>query len=456
MADSLAFPESIEWRKKVHDYFGDAIYKDWFEQVVEDRFEDRCLHLVAPSAFVKDWISSHYLDAVRSILTKDASVCESVMLTAKNVSTTVQDEHGQTSARTVPDHHISTDHDADIPTSFLDPRLTFDRFVVGKPNEFAYAAAKRIAESDDAVYNPLFLYGPVGHGKTHLMHSIAHAIHEKYGHRKKVLYLSAEKFMYYFIRALRFKNVMTFKERFRSVHVLMIDDVQFISGKDATQEEFFHTFNALVDAKRQVIVSADQSPSDLQGMQERMRSRLGWGLVADLHPTTYELRISILQSKAAQHNMVLSNDILEFMAEHIASNVRELEGALVRLAAHHSLVGRPLDLDCVRRLLKDVLAPPARSVSIEDIERKVCGYFHVRVTDLHSAKRARNISRPRQVAMFLAKQLTSTSLPAIGRYFGGRDHTTVMHAITAIDGLMARDVAIKEAVTLLRQSLENE
>lgn len=445
------------WRSILKSYFGESIYQDWFQQIKESSFENGKLVLCAPSFFVKDWVCSHYMEDAEKVLIQGLPDCCSVSLKFEVPDDERQDT--QSVLRKKPAMKETSDllggNHQDIPTSFLDPRFTFDHFVVGKPNEFAYAAAKRIAESDEAIYNPLFLYGPVGHGKTHLMHSIAHAIKDRYGASKKVLYLSAERFMYYFIRALRFKNMMAFKERFRSVHVLMIDDVQFISGKDATQEEFFHTFNALVDAKRQVIVSADQSPSDLDGLQERMRSRLGWGLVADLHPTTYELRISILQSKAEQHRLALSNEVLEFLAENISSSVRELEGALVRLAAHHSLVGKKIDLECVQKILKDVLAPPARSVSIEDIERKVCDYFHVRVTDLHSVKRSRNISRPRQIAMFLSKHLTTESLPSIGRYFGGRDHTTVMHGIAAIERLIARDLSIKESVNLLRQSLES-
>ena len=347
MSDVSLFGQKNEsgWRQVLKSYFGDTIYQDWFCQIEEGCFDKGQLVLFAPSFFVKDWVQSNYMESATKILTRDLQGCTSVVLQA----CVADDETGQDSfvrkpiIREITDS-VEEDH-RDIPTSFLDPRFTFDHFVVGKPNEFAYAAAKRIAESEEAIYNPLFLYGPVGHGKTHLMHSIAHSIKQRYGDRKKVLYLSAEKFMYYFIRALRFKNMIAFKERFRSVHVLMIDDVQFISGKDATQEEFFHTFNALVDEKRQVIVSADQSPSDLDGLKERMRSRLGWGLVADLHTTTYELRISILQSKSAQHQLSLSNDVFEFLAENISSNVRELEGALVRLAAHHSLVGKKLDLD---------------------------------------------------------------------------------------------------------------
>jgi chromosomal replication initiator protein len=343
----------------------------------------------------------------------------------------------------------------DIPTMSLDPRFTFEKFVVGKPNEFAYAAACRVAETIDAVYNPLFLYGPVGHGKTHLMHSMAHVMMRQSKGQVKILYLSAEKFMYYFIRALRYKTILSFKERLRSVDVLMVDDVQFISGKESTQEEFFHTFNALVDLGKQVIISADQSPADLNGIQERMKSRLGCGLVADLHPTTYELRVGILQSKALAHGVELPEDIIDFLASHMTASVRELEGALTRVIAHSSLVGRTLTVDLARTLLKDSLRPHSRDVTIDDIQKKVTAYFRIKISDLNSPKRARSIVRPRQIAMYLAKCLTTVSLPAIGRHFGGRDHTTVMHSVATITELIQRDTALREDVTLLRHSLEN-
>ena len=294
----------------------------------------------------------------------------------------------------------------------------------------------------------------MGLGKTHLMHAIAWAIRQKDPSRK-VIYLSAEKFMYQFIRALRFKDTMAFKQQFRSVDVLMIDDVQFISGKDSTQEEFFHTFNALVDQNRQVIVSADKSPSDLEGMEERLRSRLGWGLVADIHPTTYELRLSILESKAEALRADIPLKVREFLAHKITSNVRELEGALNRIVAHSELVGRSITLETTQEVLHDLLRANDRRVTIDEIQKRVAEHFNIRVADMHSARRARAVARPRQVAMYLAKQLTARSLPEIGRKFGGRDHTTVMHAVKKVEELRATDPAFAEDVELLRRMLEN-
>jgi chromosomal replication initiator protein len=337
----------------------------------------------------------------------------------------------------------------------LDPRLNFENFVVGKPNEFAHAAARRVADSESVPFNPLFLYGGVGLGKTHLMHAIAWQIRNRKT-KRKVLYLSAEQFMYRFIRALRFKDTMAFKEQFRSVDVLMIDDIQFICGnKDSTQEEFFHTFNALVDQNRQIVISADKSPSNLEGMEERLRSRLGWGLVADIHPTTYELRLGILQSKVDAARVKVPSKVLEFLAHKITSNVRELEGALNRIAAHVELVGRPITIESTQDLLRDLLRANDRRVTIDEIQRKVAEHFNMRVADMHSERRARSVARPRQVAMFLSKQLTERSLPEIGRKFGGRDHTTVMHAVKKVEELMANDQSFAEDIELLRRTLSN-
>jgi chromosomal replication initiator protein len=336
----------------------------------------------------------------------------------------------------------------------LDHRFTFDNFITGTPNELAFAAARRVAESETVPFNPLFLYGGVGLGKTHLMHAIAWHIRERHPQRR-VLYLSAEKFMYQFIRALRFKDTVAFKELFRSVDVLMIDDVQFISGKDSTQDEFFHTFNALVDQNRQVVISADKSPNDLDGMEDRLKSRLGWGLVADIHPTDYELRLGILQSKAEDLPVPIPAKVLEFLAHKITSNVRELEGALIRISAHAQLVGREITLESTAESLKDLLKANDKRVTIEEIQKRVAAHFNIRVAEMHSARRSRAVARPRQIAMYLAKQLTQRSLPDIGRKFGGRDHTTVMHAVKKVDELRAADRHFDEDVDMLRRMLES-
>ena len=351
-----------------------------------------------------------------------------------------------------------TPADEDLQSAPLDPRCTFESFVVGKPNELAHAAARRVAETADATFNPVFLYGGVGLGKTHLMHAIGW--HLKRNRPKcKVLFLSAEHFMYRFVQALRFRDTMTFKRQFRSVDVLMIDDVQFIAGKESTQEEFFHTFNALIDQKKQIVISGDRSPDRIDGLEERICSRLQWGLVVDIHPTDYELRLGILQSKAetiAANNPSFEYDpkVLEFLAHRISSNVRVLEGALTRLFAFASLVGRRITLDMTQECLADLLRTADRKVTIDEIKRKVADHYNLRLSDLISARRARAVARPRQVAMFLAKSLTSKSLPEIGRGFGGRDHTTVIHAVRKVEQLRETDSQLADDIELLRRMLE--
>ena len=290
------------------------------------------------------------------------------------------------------------------------------------------------------------------------MHAIAWEIKE-HNPQTKILYLSAEQFMYRFVQALRFKDTMSFKELFRSVDVLMVDDVQFIAGKNSTQDEFFHTFNALIDQNKQIIISADRAPGEIDGLEDRIKSRLQWGLVVDLHPTDYELRLGILQSKAETQyvhypEVTLAEGVLEFIAHRISNNVRVLEGALTRLFAFASLVGREVTLDVVQECLADILRASDRKVTVDEIIRKVADHYNLRLNDILSPRRARSVARPRQIAMFLAKRLTSKSLPEIGRSFGGRDHTTIIHGVKKIEELRAIDSQIAEDVELLRRMLE--
>ena len=343
-------------------------------------------------------------------------------------------------------------------TAPLDKRFTFDRFVVGKPNELAHAAARRVAEGGPVTFNPLFLYGGVGLGKTHLMHAIAHELAAR-NPEMNVLYLSAEQFMYRFVQALRDRKMMDFKEIFRSVDVLMVDDVQFIAGKDSTQEEFFHTFNALVDQNKQIIISGDRAPGEIKDLEDRVKSRLQCGLVVDLHPTDYELRLGILQSKVEMQmanypGLEIDAGVLEFLAHRISTNVRVLEGALTRLFAFASLVGREINMELTQDCLSDVLRASERKITVEEIQRKVSDHYNIRLSDMIGPKRLRSYARPRQMAMYLCKQLTSRSLPEIGRRFGGRDHTTVMHGVRRIEELKQQDVQIAEDLELLRRALE--
>jgi chromosomal replication initiator protein len=464
--------------------FGEAAFRSWLQPLSVMSIEDGEVSVAVPSRFLRDWIIKDYADRILSLWTAENAAVTSidfVVVPGMNDDAAApegpplipsppvgvvsaaspeaeppapQPARGaaRKTAKPAPEPRPAEMVDG-LDTSGLDPRFSFENFVVGKPNEFAHAAARRVAESESVPFNPLFLYGGVGLGKTHLMHAIAWQIGKRKA-KRKVLYLSAEQFMYRFIRALRFKDTMAFKEQFRSVDVLMIDDIQFICGnKDSTQEEFFHTFNALVDQNRQIVISADKSPSDLEGMEERLRSRLGWGLVADIHPTTYELRLGILQAKADSLKQKVPLKVQEFLAHKITSNVRELEGALNRIVAHADLVGRPVTIETTQELLRDLLRANDRRVTIDEIQRKVAEHFNMRVSDMHSERRARAVARPRQVAMFLAKSLTSRSLPEIGKKFGGRDHTTVMHAVKKVEELMASDHSFAEDIELLRRTL---
>ena len=433
-------------RGRIRQKVGEAQFKSWIKILV---LEGRVV-LSAPNNFVRTRIIEQYLDLIKSYwLVQNVKINDVQIIVSKKKQ---ESKPYQSKFSTV--NFEKKDDLVQSISSDLDTRFTFSNFIVGKPNELAFAAARRVSESEDVPFNPLFLYSGVGLGKTHLMHAIAHEIKRRNPIRR-VIYMSAEKFMYHFIKALRYKNTVAFKEQFRNVDVLMIDDVQFISGKDSTQEEFFHTFNALVDQNKQLIISADKSPQDLEGIEERMRSRLGWGLVADIHPLTYELRLGILQAKEEKLSATIPNNILEFLAHKITTNVRELEGALNRLSAFSSLVGREINQEMADDLLKDLLRSSQKRVNIEEIQKRVSQHFNVKMSDMSSARRSRTIARPRQVAMYLSKNLTSRSLPEIGRRFGNRDHTTVIHAVKKVEELREKDLSFDEDVQLLIRMLES-
>ena len=476
-------------RGRLRTEVGEAAFRSWLKPLTLVSHKGSVVRMSVPTRFMRDWVNGNYAERIRDLWREEIPEVSGVEVvvqpqarpaaqagamgaaaagraaaplgangggaaetaTAASMPAPAINSSGNATAQQRDGAEVERDREICAP---LDPRFTFNDFVVGKPNELAYAAARRVAEADNVPFNPLFLYGGVGLGKTHLMHAIAWQLKQQQPH-KRIIYLSAEKFMYQFIRALRTKDTMSFKEQFRSVDVLMIDDVQFISGREATQEEFFHTFNTLVDHNRQIVISADKSPSDLEGVDERMRSRFGWGLVADLHPTTYELRLGILQSKSEQMTTEIPPKVMEFLAHKITSNVRELEGALNRIVAHATLVGRPITLENTQEVLHDLLRANDRRVTIEEIQKRVAEHYNIRLADMHSARRARAVARPRQIAMYLAKQLTARSLPEIGRKFGGRDHTTVMHAVRKVEELKSCDNEFCEDVELLRRMLES-
>ena len=473
-------------RARLQAEVGEVEYRTWLRQMTLAGMEGDEVTVNLPTRFLRDWVSTRYGDRLRALWQSEnidvrrveISVGQAPVPAPLSASpagapiTRVEVVRPAAPAPAPPQQTLSTtpaptpapangwnderiEPKSDLAAP-LDPRFTFEGFVVGKPNEFAYACARRVAERPSSPgFNPLFLYGGVGLGKTHLMHAIAWELTDRTTAPVSVAYMSAEKFMYRFIAAIRSQSTMEFKENLRSVDVLMIDDLQFLIGKDNTQEEFFHTFNYLVEQGKQIVVSADKSPSDLNGLEHRLRTRLGCGMVADLHSTTYELRISILEAKAARAGVDVPVKVLEFLAHKITSNVRELEGALNRLVAHANLFGRPVTLETTHEVLHDILKAHDRRVTIEEIQKKVAEHYSIRLTDMSSARRARAVARPRQVAMYLAKQLTSRSLPEIGRKFGNRDHTTVMHAVSRVTELMDRDGTFAEDVELLRRLLES-
>ncbi len=440
-------------REELIKRVGKNNYVTWIEPLKLSLLTNGVARFEVPTIFFGDWVQRNYADHIRSQLATAGSPVD-------RVEFSVGSEAAPRPApvKPAPKPVRARAQDDELPGAPLDARFTFDSFVVGKPNELAHAAARRVAEGGPVTFNPLFLYGGVGLGKTHLMHAIAHELQARRPDLR-VLYLSAEQFMYRFVQALRERQIMDFKELFRSVDVLMVDDVQFIAGKDSTQEEFFHTFNALVDQNKQIVISADRAPGEIKDLEERIRSRLQCGLVVDLHPTDYELRLGILQQKVDYYRsqyrgLVLADGVLEFLAHRITTNVRVLEGALTRLFAFASLVGREITLDLATDCLADILRSSDRKLTIEEIQRKVAEHYNIRLSDMIGPKRMRTIARPRQVAMYLAKQLTPRSLPEIGRRFGGRDHTTIMHGVRKIEELMAIDSQLADDLQLLRRLLQ--
>ncbi|MEL6608781.1 MAG: chromosomal replication initiator protein DnaA [Pseudomonadota bacterium] len=430
---------------------GANAYVTWIEPLEFDSVANGVATFHVPTTFVGNYVDQNFGD----------QIVYQMRLKGVEVDRLAFEVPANTPARPTSTETVAMQDDEDgidLGGAKLDSRFTFDGFIVGKPNELAHAAAKRVASGGDVTFNPLFLYGGVGLGKTHLMHAIAWELRER-SPEKTVLYLSAEQFMYRFVQSLRERKMMDFKSLFRSVDVLMVDDVQFLAGKDSTQEEFFHTFNALVDQNKQIIISGDRAPGEIKNLEDRIASRLSSGLVVDLHPTDFELRLGILQSKVEMYRksypgLVIQEGVLNFLAHRISTNVRVLEGALTRLFAFASLVHKEITMELTQDCLSDILRASDRKITVEEIQRRVSEHYNIRLSDMIGPKRVRTFARPRQVAMYLSKKLTRRSLPDIGRRFGGRDHTTVMHGVKRIEELMAQDSQIADDLEMLRRALE--
>ncbi|MGK0673774.1 MAG: chromosomal replication initiator protein DnaA [Halothiobacillaceae bacterium] len=414
--------------------------------------EDGHLRLLAPNRFVQDWVRQNFLARIES-LARDASGNDGFKVSlevgssprpraaapipAASVTSTATVER-----RNAP-REESTAHN-------LNPAFTFTSFVGGKSNQLARAAAMQVAENPGSSYNPLFIYGGVGLGKTHLMHAIGNQMVAN-NPAARVLYLHSERYVQDMIRAIQHNAINEFKQFYRSLNLLLIDDIQFFAGKDRSQEEFFHTFNALMESGQQIVMSCDRYPKEIEGLEERLKSRFGWGLTVAIEPPELETRVAILQSKAEQYGIELPSEVAFFIAKRIRSNIRELEGALRRVMASSQFTGRPITLDFTREALKDLIALQDRLVTIDNIQKTVAQYYKLKVDDLLSERRSRSVTRPRQMAMALAKELTNHSLPEIGQAFGGRDHTTVIHACRKIAELRESDSRLAEDyITLLR------
>jgi chromosomal replication initiator protein len=401
------------------------------------------LRLLAPNRFVMDWVRDRFLPRI-SKLARDL---------AEDRERRILLEVG--AMREAPAADVDIPGPASLavtPGSGLNPAYTFESFVEGKSNQFALAAARQVAENPGRAYNPLFIYGGVGLGKTHLMHSVGQLIQER-NPQARVAYVHSERFVNDMVRALQHNTINEFKRQYRTLDALLIDDIQFFVGKERSQEEFFHTFNALLEGRQQVILTCDRYPKEVEGLEERLKSRFGWGLTVPIEPPELETRVAILMQKALRENLVLPSEVAFFIAQRVSSNIRELEGALRRVAANAQFTGQAVTLESTREWLKDILARQERLITLDNIQKTVADYFHVRVGDMLSKRRSRSIARPRQIAMSLAKELTTHSLPEIGDAFGGRDHTTVLHACRKVRELRGLDVRFNEDYQTLIRTL---
>ena len=424
-------------------------------QAIEDKEQ---LRLLAPNRFVQDWVKQNYLKQIQPLaqsLTNNPSL--TVIIEVGSAAKPKPNSPPSNAATDTIRAKKSTNIASESPEQFehnLNKTFTFDAYVSGKSNQLARAAAIQVAENPGSSYNPLFIYGGVGLGKTHLMHAIGNQIIER-NVNARILYLHSERYMQDMVRSIQGNTVNTFKQFYRSLNVLLIDDIQFFAGKDRTQEEFFHTFNVLMENGQQIVMSCDRYPKEIEGLEERLKSRFGWGLTVAIEPPELETRVAILQSKAELMGVNLPHEVAFFIGKRIRSNIRELEGALRRVIATSQFIGAPITLDSAKEALKDLIALQNRMVTIENIQKTVAQYFKVKIEDILSAGRSRSIARPRQVAMSLAKELTNHSLPEIGKAFGGRDHTTVIHACRKIAELREEDSRIEEDYLTLLRTLTN-
>jgi chromosomal replication initiator protein len=402
------------------------------------------LRIGAPNRFSRDWLTQHHIDALQHAAAEVIGGHPRISIVVDDSITPAVDDAPPPAPAGRPANPGSTEG--------LNPRYTFDTFVVGSSNQFAQAACQAVAELPSKAYNPLFIYGGVGLGKTHLLHAVGHETVRLF-QGMTVVYLSSERFTNELINAIRYDRTAEFRARYRTIDLLLIDDIQFISGKERTQEEFFHTFNDLYESRKQIIVSSDCSPKDIPEIEERLRSRFEWGLIADIQPPDFETRVAILKKKAAVERVRLADDVAYLIASRVKSNIRELEGSLTRMIAFCALTGREMSVDLAQEVLSDLWGDEEKVITIEQIQRKVSDFFGVKLSDLKAKNRTKAVAFPRQVAMYLARQLTHSSLSEVGRAFGGKDHTTVLHAVDKIQTLLQEDPKLRKTVDGLIQGI---
>lgn len=448
----LSFEIEEIWQKTldiIEKQISKPSFETWIKPAKPFQFQNNIMVIEVPNDFAKDWLESRYYDLIKDCL--EDVINHEVGLSF--ILPSLVQPQGQDFIQNI---YTSFKNNTDeVFTTYLNPKYTFDTFVVGNSNRFAHAAALAVAESPAKSYNPLFIYGGVGLGKTHLMQAIGHYI-LSINPAIKVVYVSSEKFTNELINSIRDDKTVEFRNRYRNMDILLIDDIQFLAGKERTQEEFFHTFNALYEANKQIIISSDRPPKEIPTLEDRLRSRFEWGLITDIQPPDLETRIAILRKKAKLENLHISDEVITYIANHIHSNIRELEGALVRVMAYCSLNHTPITTDLANEALKDILpAEKPKIISIMMIQKIVAEYFNLRLDDFKTKKRTRSVAFPRQIAMYLSRELTDNSLPKIGEEFGGRDHTTVMHAHEKISNDLQQDNMLQLTVKELKNKIYN-
>jgi chromosomal replication initiator protein len=427
-------------------------FNTWFRPTRLLAERGQSVSVLVPNAHFRDWLNKHYSGVILESLDElHRPEIEVVFETARTDAAPVDSAASAPSTGPAFRAQTLTPLDATPPPT-LNPKYRFDTFVVGTSNQFAHAAARAVAESPSRAYNPLFIYGGVGLGKTHLLHAIGHQILDQ-NPAVKMVYISAEKFMNELINAIRYDRIIEFRNKHRSFDVLLVDDIQFIAGKERTQEEFFHTFNALYDAQKQIVLSSDAPPREIPTLEERLRSRFEWGLTADIQAPDLETKIAILRKKADAEGVSLPDNVAIFIASRIKSNIRELEGSLIRLIAYSSLTGRTIDLSLTKEVLRDLLPSEEKILNMDSIQKYVADHFRLKVSDLKARNNAKSVALPRQIAMYLSKSLTRASLPDIGKAFGGKHHSTVIHSVRKIDALRRSDPEFDRLIQGLVDSL---